>query len=668
MKILRLTAWLCVISSTLPAQNLRVVNAASLSSGSVAPGSIITIFGTKLTNGVASATDATKPPATLGAVSVSIGGSSAALFYVSPTQINAVADPATPTGSQTLTVTSAATGMQTGSVTISTTAAPGLFSLTGAGTRDGAIVNALTGGMINFSTQTSNSPTYLELFASGLNSAPTVTIGGVAAQVTFWGAAGWADGLEQVNVMVPSSVAGAGRVPVVIAANGQASNTVQIVMLPPSAQSEFQGDQDNQARARELAALAYIPGTSSVISTDENDDVVRVIDVNAKQVTHVIALPQGAAPAGVAVNAAGTMAVVTESGHGKAAILNLSTYSVAGEATVGAGPTAVAIFGSQAVVVNQDADSVSVFNLTSPTPATVSVGRGPAGVAVDAAGNAYVTNEDDGAVSVIALSATPLVTKTIALGAASLRPEAIAVSAGTAYITAPAAGPDGTVIVLNLGTGATTTINANPDRSGGTSDVAISASNVYFANQAGGSVSVLPLNSTTITSVKVDLGPRALAIDAKDNLLVVSNEGTGTLALVSLSSNTVTGRINAVQTSPGDQDDHGDHDNAANLPVIVSMSPTSAKAGATLTMTITGTNLAGASAVTFGGNGNGNGNGNSGDFTVSKISVNAAGTQLTATVSIDVSAKPGARSVTVSTPNGDSTDKGTGNAVFVVTP
>src|SRR6478672_7146417 len=84
-------------------------------------------------------------------------------------------------------------------------------------------------------------------------------------------------------------------------------------------------------------------------------------------------------------------------------ILNLSTYSVTAEVTVGAGPTAVAISGSQAVVVNQDADSVTVFNLTSPTPATVSAGRGPAGVAVDTAGNAYVTNEGDGTVSVIAL-------------------------------------------------------------------------------------------------------------------------------------------------------------------------------------------------------------------------------------------------------------------------
>src|SRR5260370_40210721 len=127
MKTLHVASWLWVISSPRSAQNLRVVNAASLSSISVAPGSIITIFGTKLASGVASAADPAKPPSTLGGVTVSVGGSAAALFYVSPTQINAVVNLATPPGSQTLTVTSSATATQTGSVTISATAAAGLF-------------------------------------------------------------------------------------------------------------------------------------------------------------------------------------------------------------------------------------------------------------------------------------------------------------------------------------------------------------------------------------------------------------------------------------------------------------------------------------------------------------------------------------------------------------
>src|SRR5207249_3430407 len=154
---------------------------------------------------------------------------------------------------------------------------------------------------------------------------------------------------------------------------------------------------------RELASLAYVPGSSLVLSADENDDVVRVIDVSTRRVTHVIALASGANPSGIAVNAAGTVAVVGEAGRGKVAVLNLTTFSVATEITTGGGPANIAIGGTQAVVVNQDADTVSIVSLTSNTvQKTLAVGRGPAGLAVDAAAHlAYVTNEDDGSISVI---------------------------------------------------------------------------------------------------------------------------------------------------------------------------------------------------------------------------------------------------------------------------
>ena len=677
MKILQFAGCLCVISSTLAAQNLRVVNAASQSPVSVAPGSIVTIFGTQFTTGIAVANNVKSPPTSLGGVTVTIGGASAALFYVSPTQINAVVDPKTPAGSNQAVSVVSSTGMQTGTVTVSTTAPPGLFSLFGTGTRDGAIVNAILGGTLNFSTQTANQSTFLELFATGMNTSttPTVTIGGVPVQVTFAGASPCCDGLQQINVVLPVSLAGAGRVPVVVTAGGQTSNTVQIVLLPPPNNNEFSNDQPNQERSRELSALAYIPGTSLVLSADENDDVVRVIDVSAQKVTQVVTLTQGAHPSGVAVNASGTVAAVTETGLGKVAIVDLTKFMVTTEIATGNGPTALTIAGTQAVVVNQDVDSVSVIDLGSDTvQKTIPVGRGPAGVAV-ASGKAYVTNEDDGTVSVIDLTALS-VTQTIQLGGASIRPEAIALVGGFAYITVPAAGPNGMVVVLNLSNNQTTTIQTNPDRSGGSSDIAYFNGKLYFANQSGGSVSVLPVDPTTgaatgtITKVKVDLGARALAIDTKDSLLVVSNEGTGMLVLVNLATNAVTARINAVQSnSSNDQDDHSDRNGASNLPAIQSLSPATGKAGTSFTLTITGVNLAGATAVNFVGGGN-----HGGDFTVNKIQVLPNGTQLTASVTIDASAKPGARVVTVTTSNGNSGDQGGGDqggkgaAVFTVTP
>src|SRR5215471_15210654 len=348
------------------AQNLRIVNAASLAATSVEPGTIITIFGTKLTTGVAFATDVQKPPVSLSGVTVSIGGTAAALFYVSPTQINAVVDAKTPLGTDDVVVTSQ-TGTQKGTLTVSTTAPAGLFSLFGTGTRDGAILNAVTFLLGDFSTRTANSPTFLALFATGLNLSvpPVVTIGGVAVQVVFFGAAPCCDGLDQINVMLPDSLAGAGRVPVVVSQNGVASNTVQVVLLPPQGQSQFPSDKDNTKRSREIASVAWIPGTSLVLVTDQNDDVVRVIDVKTKQVVHVIALAEGANPDAVAVMSNGALALVAESGTGKVAIINLTTFMVTKELVTGGGPVRVAIGTTQAVVVNGDDDTISIIDLSN---------------------------------------------------------------------------------------------------------------------------------------------------------------------------------------------------------------------------------------------------------------------------------------------------------------
>src|SRR5258708_30206534 len=77
-------------------QTLTVLNAASQSSGRIAPGSIVAIFGTTLTVGVSSAPSAMNPPSTLGGVTVTIGGAPPRLFYPSPGQINPGRNPSAP--------------------------------------------------------------------------------------------------------------------------------------------------------------------------------------------------------------------------------------------------------------------------------------------------------------------------------------------------------------------------------------------------------------------------------------------------------------------------------------------------------------------------------------------------------------------------------------------
>ena len=155
---------------------------------------------------------------------------------------------------------------------------------------------------------------------------------------------------------------------------------------------------------------------------------------------------------------------------------------------------------------------------------------------------------------------------------------------------------------------------------------------------------------------------------------MVSNEGTGTLVLVDLNSNAVVGRIRAVHTNLGDDDDQDDHSDrhSANAPSIQSLSPATGKAGTTFTLTVAGANLTGTTSVIFVDerqHGNGN-NGQKPDtaFTVTNTQVAAGGTQLTATVSIAASASPGARMVLVTTGKGDSSDKTALANTFTITP
>jgi hypothetical protein len=154
------------------------------------------------------------------------------------------------------------------------------------------------------------------------------------------------------------------------------------------------------------------------------------------------------------------------------------------------------------------------------------------------------------------------------------------------------------VILLNLTSGATTSVAVNPERSGGSNAIAIAGNNVFLANQTGGSVSLMQLaaGATTFTGtpvlIRAETGVRALAVDTKDNLLIVTNQGTGNLVLIDLTTRQVVARIDAVRGETEDQngkDDRTDRDRAANLPVITRCRPATGKIDTTFTLTIQGT-------------------------------------------------------------------------------
>jgi hypothetical protein len=129
-----------------------------------------------------------------------------------------------------------------------------------------------------------------------------------------------------------------------------------------------------------------------------------------------------------------------------------------------------------------------------------------------------------------------------------------------------------------------------------------------------------------------------------------------------------------VETSPGDSDDHSDHDGATNLPKVQSIAPTSSKASATINLQVTGTNLGGAKGLVFdilrgdddeGDNGNDNNNLDVA-FTASNILVNSSGTQLMATVTIGAGPQTGQHVVRVMTANGESSGKAAIANIFTV--
>jgi uncharacterized protein (TIGR03437 family) len=676
--------------------SIRVVNGASFVSGaSFTPGALVSIFGTHLTNTTVLAPSPSNLPQTLGGVTVSIRGNPLSLFFVAPTQINAII-PSIPPGPATLTVTSS-TGSFRKDIVLAPNSAPGLFSLFGTGTRDGAIENATAYVLGPYTVTTNGVATPLAIFMTGLDLSekPTVTIGGILVPVTFYGAAPCCTGVEQVNIQLTPALAGAGRVELAVTSHGNTSNVVEVVILPSPGQTSYGPSVENTARSREISGIAYVPHTSLALVADENDDVIRVINAQSRAVTGVITLPEGAQPVAVAVNDAGAKAVVAERNRGKIAIIDVADARVSTELAVGGGPSSVAIGGRTALVVNQDTDSVSLVDLVKGrVTATVPVGRGPRGVAVDAtASKAYVTNQDDGTVSIIDL-ANPLNTPGTIPLPANARPAAIQLvtEMDLAVITDPTASASGQAYTLSLGSGAISTVLVNSGRDGGSSSMASYAGTVYFANQTGGSIGIVqftPSGGFTSTTIKTDLGTRAIAVDTLDGLLLAANEGGGTVAVANLTGTEILGRINAMRglgESGSDLNNHDDRTTASNAPTLTSMTPSSASGGSLFTITINGTNLQNASNIffvdpsTLPGHGNGRTAGESGDehwhgpfgandghITVSNIVANQAGNQLTATVTISGKTLRGVpRVVRVETPNGDTSFAATSATTFHV--
>jgi large repetitive protein len=231
-------------SATTNVSAIAVVNAASYSLN-FAQDEIATVFGSGLTTQTLTAT--LPLPNTLGGVSVMVTDSAgtarpAALFYVSAGQLAFLIPDGTAPGTATVTVTTASAAF-TATITV-TKSAPGIFTANdnGAGPLAAQVVSVAPGGTQTYTNTAAltgqsfaNAPIsltpagdtfYLLLYGTGIRfgSVITVSINGTTYTPTFAGAQGTYAGLDQINVLLPASLAGSGAVTVTVTVDGTVSN------------------------------------------------------------------------------------------------------------------------------------------------------------------------------------------------------------------------------------------------------------------------------------------------------------------------------------------------------------------------------------------------------------------------------------------------------------
>jgi uncharacterized protein (TIGR03437 family) len=221
----------------------QILNAASLQAGAVAPGEIVSLFG---------AWFHPSQPGALSDTSVRFNDIPSPLTYAGATQINAIV-PFGVAGQSIVSITVAYQNQTLGGTTIPVvTAAPGIFTLSGIGVGQGAILNEdfTVNSPLNPATRGStimifgtgagpmNPPLQDGQLAPASNlsrptSLVTVTINGMDCPVGYAGSApGLLNGIFQVNCVVPAGLTPGPAIPVVVQVgkvSSQAGLTMAII-------------------------------------------------------------------------------------------------------------------------------------------------------------------------------------------------------------------------------------------------------------------------------------------------------------------------------------------------------------------------------------------------------------------------------------------------------
>ena len=244
-----------VLSAVLTAPPVATfVNSATYQTGPFAVQELATAFGSGFASEDLVASGTTLPD-TLGDTTIVItdskgNSSSAPLYFVSPSQANFLIPRGLSAGAATVKVNRTSGTVLTGSLTIASSS-PGLFSANanGAGVAAALAQSTTSSGKATplsvFSCQsgialscrstpidvtTAGATVSLTLYGTGFRGAGDLQayIAGQALPVQSAGAQGQYQGLDQVNIAVPKSLAGMGEVSVYLVADGRSSNMVTI--------------------------------------------------------------------------------------------------------------------------------------------------------------------------------------------------------------------------------------------------------------------------------------------------------------------------------------------------------------------------------------------------------------------------------------------------------
>jgi YVTN family beta-propeller protein len=274
------------------------------------------------------------------------------------------------------------------------------------------------------------------------------------------------------------------------------------------------------------AGVAVEPASGLVLVTNRDADTMSIVDPATSSVTGQVAV--GPAPVGVAAEPVGGRIYVGNQGGATVQVVDLASGGVVGEVDVGLPPSGIAVDDERRVWVAVESGQLL---LVDPQGAvilgSVVVGGNPRGVAWNAAdGRLYVANQGSDSVSVVDPESRTVVA-TIGVGS---RPAGVAVdpSDGTVYVT-NVLGDSLSVVDPAVGdVVATLAVGINP------SAVAVDeAARAVYVTNSDGTVSVVDTTTTeVIDTIGVGSTPTAVAVDPATGTVYVANAGDGTVTIL----------------------------------------------------------------------------------------------------------------------------------------